>query len=284
MSLVLAAALAAASVMTSAPVPAPASAAWAPVTRAQIVEAMRAVKGYDATATTNNGRFEVDVLMLLAEAAERGQVGQPLFIAHEDWFQAFLEAHGLTVEAAPLFARLAREHGQDTVVEYRTDHVVEAVVKGPALRRALSVLIAWPPKAGMEEDYSFQDLFSTPTLQVTNHRQIRYRVLVFDDRVFVDQIEGLTGRPSSGALGLLFKVIGEGRVIEYRMAIAPDGLQISRGRAKKGFFDVSSTVTVQPSGKAEKDIPSGRADLAALDKRLEEPLEVKYRPFGLTLY
>jgi hypothetical protein len=260
------------------------SAPGAPVNRAQIADAMRTVKAYDPTATTNNGRFEVDVLLFLSEAAEQGHVGQPLFIDHEEWFQALLEARGLTAESAPLFARLAREHGQDTLVEYRTDRVVETVVRGPALRRALNVLIAWPVKAGGVDEYSFQDLFSSPTLQVTNHRQIRYRVLAFDDRVFVDQIEGLTGRPNSGALGLLFKMIGEGRVVEYRMAIAEDGLQISRGRAKRGFFDIASTVTVQPGGKAEKDIPAGRADLTAIDKRLQEPLEIKYKPFGLSLY
>jgi hypothetical protein len=256
----------------------------APVTREQLAEAMRTVKGYDPTATTNGGRFEVDVLLAVADAAERAHVAQPLFVSHEEWFQALMDARGLSAETAPLYARLARQYGQDMLVEYRTDRVVEAVVKGPALRRALNVAIAWPANAGGPDEYSFQDLFSSPALQVTNHRQIRYRVLAFEDRVFVDEIEGLTGRPNSGALGLLFKVIGEGRVVEYRMAVAPDGLQVSRGRAKKGFFDVASTITVQPGGKAEKDIPAGRADLLAIDKRLQEPLEVKYKPFGLTLY
>jgi hypothetical protein len=97
----------------------------------------------------------------------------------------------------------------------------------------------------------------------------------------VDQIKGLTGRPNSGALGLLFKIIGEGRVLEYRMALAADGTQVSRGRAKKGFFEVSSTVTVAPDGRAEKDVPATRPDLQALDRRLQEPLEIRYRPLAL---
>jgi hypothetical protein len=255
-----------------------------PVGREQLIEAMRGVQGYDPTATTNGGRFEVDVLLTLADAAQRAHVEAPLFVGHVDWFEALLAARGLTAETAPLYARLAHQYGQDMLVEFRTDRVVETVVKGPALRRALAVAIAWPVKDGVASSYSFQDLFSRPTLQVTNHRQIRYRVLAFEDRVFVDEIQGLTGRPNSGALGLLFKLIGEGRVVEYRMAVAADGLQVSRGRAKKGFFDVSSTLTVQPDGKAEKDVPADRADLRAIDKRLQEPLEVRYKPFALTLY
>jgi len=30
--------------------------------------------------------------------------------------------------------------------------------------------------------------------------------------------------------------------------------------------------------------PPGRADLRAIDTRLQEPLEVRYKPFALTLY
>src|SRR2546422_4260570 len=37
----------------------------------------------------------------------------------------------------------------------------------------------------------------------------------------------LRGRFSSGILGLLFKLIGEGHVVENRMALAEDGLQRS---------------------------------------------------------
>jgi hypothetical protein len=258
--------------------------AFSSVSREQIADAMRVSKGYDPAATTNSGRFAVEVLLALAEAAERSPGDKPLFVGHEEWFQAFLEVRGLTAETAPVYARLAHQYGQDLVVEYRTDRVVERVVKGPALRRAMAVVVAWPAKAGGAEEYSFQDLLSRPTLQVTNHRQIRYRILAFEDRVVVDQMEGLTGCPSSGALGMLFKLIGEGSLLEYRLAVSSDGLQVSRGRARKGFFEVNSTVTVQPDGRAEKDVPADRPDLRALDTRLREPLEIRYRPFELGLY
>src|SRR5688500_2579369 len=123
-----------------------------------------------------------------------------------------------------------------------------------------------------------------PTLQVTNRRRISNRLHASEVFGMLDGIEGLTGRPNSGALGLLFALIGEGRVLEYRMAVAKDGVQVSRGRAKKALFEVASTITVQPDGKGEKDVPANRPDLLALDKRLQEPIEVTYKPLELSLY
>jgi hypothetical protein len=257
---------------------------YAAVSREKLLAAMQSTRGYDPTATTNAGRFSVEVLLALAASAEKDKTGVPLFIGHEEWFQAFVELRGLTPETAPLYARLARQYKQDMLVEHRTDRVIERVVTGPSPQRALVVVSAWPETRNGPTQYSFQDLLARPTLQVTNHRRIRYRVLAYDDRIVVDEVDGLSGRPSSGALGLLFKVIGEGRVVEYRMTIAPDGTTVSRGRAKKGFFGVSSTLTVQPDGKAEKDVPEGRADLRALAKRLEEPIDVRTRPLPLSLY
>jgi hypothetical protein len=257
---------------------------FTPVSRAQIAAAMRVPTGYDSTATTNAGRFQAEVLVQLAETAAAEGVGQPLFVGHKEWYDAFQDVKGLAAEKLPLYARLAREYGQDLALECRTERVVEKVVKGPRLRRALSVRVAWPTTNGKPESYSFEDLLARPTLQVTNHRQVAYRLLAFEDRLMLDQIEGLTGRPNSGALGLLFALIGEGRVLEYRLAVAADGVQVSRGRARKALFEVASTLTVQPDGKAEKDTPPGRADLAALDQRLAEPIEVRYRPLELKLY
>jgi hypothetical protein len=256
---------------------------FAPVGREQIAEAMRASKGYDPAATTNAGRFTIEILLALADKAEREHVDKPLFVGHDEWFAAFLEARGLTAETAPLYVRLAHQYAQDMAVEYRMDHLIERVVKGPAPRRALAVTVAWPEKPGVPHEFSFEDLLSKPMLHVTNHQQIRYRVLVFDDRIVVDQIEGVTGRPLSGALAMLFKVIGEGRIVEYRMAVSPDGVQVSFGRARKALFEVSSTLTVRPDGRAEKDVPNDRPDLREIETRLEAPIEVRYRPLDLAL-
>jgi len=105
---------------------------------------------------------------------------------------------------------------------------------------------------------------------------ISYRLMDFGDMTVFDDIKGLRGRPTSGVLGFLFQLIGEGRVVENRMAIAGDGVQILRARARKAFFEVVSTVTVYPDGRAEKDLPPGRRDLAGLEARLKQPLKLPH--------
>jgi hypothetical protein len=115
-------------------------------------------------------------------------------------------------------------------------------------------------------------------LKVTNQRLIKYRLLEIGGMVVYGQIEGLKGRPSSGVLGALFQLIGEGDLKESRMFLSSDGLQVSRTRAEKWSFGVTQTVTIYPDGHAEKDTPENRADLKALAARLELPLKVRYRP------
>ena len=73
-------------------------------------------------------------------------------------------------------------------------------------------------------------------------------------------------------------MIGEGHVHWNRMTVAPDGLQVNRARAGKGPFNVEATVTIFPNGRVEKDLPAGRPDLGALEKRLLQPRRVRYRP------
>jgi hypothetical protein len=259
-----------------------ADAAEAPavVSPAALREAMSAIKGYDPTATTNGARFQAEVLVALArQARSRDPGGPPLFIGHADWFAAFLAATGRTADRAPLFARLAHQHGQDITVEHRPERVFRGGGAGPAPALAANVQIAWAAGPGAPASYSYEDALSTPRLKVTNKRVIRYRLIDFGDMLLFDEVTGLTGRPQSGMLGLLFQLIGEGHVVEYRMAIAPDGLQISYGRAKKAFIGVDSTVTVYPDGRSEKGLPEGRADLRALEARLKRPLKIEYQPF-----
>ena len=244
-----------------------------------ILEAMGQCTGYDPSATTNGARFQAEVLLRLArQARERDPDGAPLHLGHREWFSAFLESTGLDANAAPLYALLAYRHGQDMVFDYRTDRVIRDAGAGPRPDLALSVVIWWPRRPGGSSQYSYRDTLSTPELKVTNHRLITYRLLDFGDMVVYDDVHGLTGRPTSGALGVLFKIIGEGRVVRSRMAISSDGLQISRAKAKKAFIGVSTTVTVYPDGRTEKDVPPGRADLAAIEARLKEPLEIDYHP------
>jgi len=250
-----------------------------PVPYAEIVAAMRASTGYDRLATTNGGRLQSDVLLRLARAArERAGDGPPLLMRHDDWFRALLEVNGAPAERAPLYARLAHQYHQDVVADYGAGRVVREVVKGRAPLLALNVTISWPDGKGVPDEYSYEDTTSSPQVEVTDHRVIRYRLLDFGDMIAFDEMEGISGRPTTGALGVLFKLIGKGRVVEYRQATAPNGVLVSRGRAKKGFFDVSTTLTVQPDGRAEKGTPGDPA-LRAIEQRLMQPLQIQYQPF-----
>jgi hypothetical protein len=249
------------------------------VSRAEILSVMRRCTGYDPTATTNGARFQAEVLLELArEERMRNPEGPPLLLGYAEWFEAFLEFTGRTASTAPQFARLAYQHQQDMEIDYRMACVIRAVREGPPPELAVNVKIWWPATPKGPKAYSYKDTLSTPNLKVTNHRVITYRLLAFKDWMFFDEIEGLTGRPTSGLLGFLFRLIGEGRIVESRMAIAGDGLQISRARAKKAFMGVSTTVTVFPNGYTQKDVLPDRPDLATIETRLKQPLEIDYEP------
>lgn len=136
----------------------------------------------------------------------------------------------------------------------------------------------WREAPGRPRRYSYEDTLSSPRLKVTNERVLSYRLLDFGDMTVFADVRGLRGRPTSGILGLLFQLIGEGHVVENRMAVSRDGLQISRARVRKSFFEVVSTVTVYPDGRMEKDLPPGRPDLAAREARLKGALKLVHPP------
>jgi hypothetical protein len=233
-------------------------------------------RGYDLLATANGGRLQAEVLIRLARAArEKRPEGPPLLIGHDDWFHALLQVAAIPAERAPTYTRLAFQHKQDVLVEYRPSRVIREVVQGPTPRLALDVTISWPAAPGAPSEYSYEDTQSTPHLKVTDKRVITYHLLDYGDMIVLDRMEGLYGRPTTGALGLLFAVIGEGRIVEYRMVIAPDGRQVSRGRARKAFFEVATTLTVHPDGRTEKGVPADPT-LRALEERLSAPLEIRY--------
>ena len=245
---------------------------------ARVVEAMRASTGYDRLATANGGRLQSEVLLRLARAArERAPDGPPLLVGHEDWYRALLEVAGVDEAHAPVYAQLAHRHGQDVIAEYAAGRVVKDAGDGPAPVAALNITIFWPDAPGAPREYTYEDTRSTVHLRVTNHRLITYRLLDFGDQVAFEEIEGLYGRPTSGALGLLFGVLGDARIVEYRMGIGPGGVQVSRGRARKGFFEVATTATIQPDGRSARGVPSDPV-LRAIEERLERPLTVRYVP------
>jgi hypothetical protein len=251
------------------------------VSREELLAAMRQSSGYDLTATANGPLLQAEVLVrLIAEGERNDPSRRPLLIGHRDWFFAFLERTGLPRERAPLYVRLPYEIGQDLVADYRRERVIAEVLNGPSPLHAANVRIWWDKAPGRPEEYSYDDTLSDPTLRVTQSRVIRYRLVDYGDRLWYAQIEGLSGRPTSGALGALFAVIGETTVVESWSASAADGTRVARGRGRKWWFDRTETVTLLPSGRGDRGLPPGRVDLAALERRLLEPLAIRFQPLA----
>lgn len=249
------------------------------VSREEILAAMASSTGYELTATANGARLQAEVLLrLVREALARDPDRRPLLVGHEEWFLAFLDRTGLAAARAPLYVRLPHQMGQDLWIDYRRERVVEAVLAGGEPELAANVRIAWPEGKGRPGSYSYDDELASPHLRVTQKRLVTYRLLAYGDRIWYAEVSGLHGRPTSGALGVLFSVIGEARVVESRSAFAPDGTQVVRGRATKWWVDRTATVTIRPDGHADKDVPEDRPDLKALEKRLMEPLAIRFRP------
>jgi hypothetical protein len=271
--------LAAAAALLLIAVPLPAGEAARVVARDEILAAMRACQGYELTATANGPRLQAEVLRLLIVEAERSDPARrPLLIGHSEWYEAFLARTGLSPDRAPLYVRLPYQIGQDLSVDYRRERVIAEVLQGPQPVRAANVRIWWEKAPGKPEQYSYDDTLSEPKLRVTQKREIHYRLVDYGDRVWYAEVEGLHGRPTSGALGALFAVIGETTVVESWSATASDGTQVLRGRGRKWWFDRTETLTLLPSGKGDRGVPPGRKDLLALEGRLKEPLAIRFHP------
>lgn len=249
------------------------------VSQDEIAAAMAESQGYNLLATTNGPRLQSEVVLRLARRAQAADPARkPLFLGHREWFLAYLQRTGLTAERAPLFVRLSDQYGQDIVVDYRREKVIERAAPSALPRLALNVCIAWSRAPGSPGSYSYEDTLSTPRLKVTSERVITYRLLDYGDTTVFHRVNGLRGRPTTGILGVLFQLIGEGHVVESRMGLAADGLQVSRARARKLMIEVATTLTVYPDGRTEKDVPPGRSDLTAIESRLKQPLDLKHPP------
>jgi hypothetical protein len=255
---------------------APGQADWYVVPRGQILAAMNREHGYDLTATPNGPRLQADVLRrLIREQQAADPKRRPLLLRHRDWYEALLERTGLSSSSAPLYARLSYEVGQDMLVDYRREDVLDAVVKGPTPCIVADVWLFW---SGKPDQYEYDDLTSHPHLRVTEKRLVTYRFVDYEDRLWYADVHGLRGRPTSGPLGVLFDLIGEGHVEESRSAALPDGPEVVRGRATKWGLSRTATLTIWPDGHVDRGVPPGRPDLQALAKRLKEPLEIRFKP------
>ena len=242
----------------------------------EIVGALEGSRGYDITATANSARLHAETFLRLCRAArERDPQGPPLRLGHARWREAFARRAGLPPDQVPIFVRLAFENGQDTELDCRADRVLRP---GQGRPLALNVRTGWPDAPGRPDSYSYVDERSSPKLRVSLARVLTYRLVDFGGAVYYGEVEGLRGRPVSGLLGALFDLIGEARIVENWMAVAADGTQVARGRGKKGFIDVTTTVTILPDGRAEKGLPPNRPDLAALEERLQRTPRLEFVP------
>ncbi|OGV83680.1 MAG: hypothetical protein A3K19_08425 [Lentisphaerae bacterium RIFOXYB12_FULL_65_16] len=249
-------------------------------TRGELADMMRQAKGYDIRAITNGIRLQTETLLrMIAYVEERVGVPTPVFVGHAEWFFAILDATGITEKQAPLSAHLAYLYKQDLLIDPRMDYVLNPGEHDPAPVAAANVKVWWLETPGSLDSYSYVDHNSDPEMKVTMRRVIKYRLLDLGDRIVCEDVEGLYGRPNSGLLGLMFRVIGEGRVADYRYAVAADRTQVIWVLCRKGPLSVTSLVTVHPDGHADKGVDRDKPDLVELRERLEKDVEFEYVPF-----
>jgi hypothetical protein len=248
------------------------------VQRGEILEAMRLQTGYELTATTNGPRFKSGIMLQLTRwAHEREADGSLLLIDHEDMFRAYLEATGLTEDRAPTFIRLPYQHRSDYLLDSRKGRVIKVVKKGPTPDLALNVREFWPDTPDLPKQYSYVDPLSKPSLAMTTQRVVTYRLLNLDDMIILDEIRGLSGRPTSGPLGLVLRILGEANASRSRSIILPSGMVLARAEVKKGFT-VARNVTMYPDGRTEEGLPETLPDAARLKARLEQAIQIEYEP------
>ena len=189
--------------------------------KAQIAAAMRLEKalGYDLLVTANGAQFSSSVILHLA----RTQTDRPFLLAHREYFDAIVEVSGLTADKLPEFVRIAHRYGEDQYVDPRMERVIQTVVTGSKPRLAMNVVAGSATGKGVAEKYTYRDDAATPPLRVVHKRVSRYRLLEFGEPVLFDEISGVFGRPTGGALGAMFSVIGDGRAWRSLAGYGSDG-------------------------------------------------------------
>ena len=248
--------------------------------------ALRAPGGeYDIIASTNAMRFQSAVFRVLLE---RRLIANPdggaFFIPHDILWWEFLGVAGLGLAdsaKAPIGRLRAFDYRQSIEVVYGpVDGIVRVVPSGePRPLIAANVRYAWADRPDGVRKFTFTDTLSDPKLRATNHQLITMRFLVFEDMMAFEEIKGISGRPLSGVLATIFKVIGDGNAVYARFAISADGQQLLRTKAVK-LLSKTVTATIAPDGRATRGIPGGRSDLAEIERRLEQSMELEYHPYS----
>ena len=226
------------------------------VDRSEVLEAMRQHYGGYETNIDDQRRVvgRGGAFSCAASWGARSRRPARCLLGTRSGFRSFLAVTGHTEDTAPEYALLNYRYEQNMEVDYRLDRVIREVVEGPMPELAVNVRISWEDGPGKPDRYSYIDTLSTPIVRVTNRQVITYRLLDFGDWIVYDEIEGITARPESGVLALLFRLIGEGHMTHSRIAVAKDGIHVSRTRAEKAFMKVMTTVTIYPNGIIEQGV------------------------------
>jgi hypothetical protein len=250
-----------------------------PVARSDLVEAFRAQKalGYRLDRIGHAARMQAGVLLHLAARAEAADASAAaLRVDHRDYAAAFGEATGLGRDAWPGFVRAAAEVGEDLLVEHRLSDIVDGMPPA-GLRRALNVKAGWPPGPSVPAGYRVLDTSSDPHVETMREQIGTWRVLDYGDMVVQDEIQGVSGRATSGLLGAVFTVLGQARVLQSRFATAADGLLVVRTAVRSGFT-VTQSATVTPDGVVRPGLLPNRPDLEAIEDRLTQvALPARYK-------
>jgi len=246
------------------------------ITFDEMLVAMKTQSGYNTIATTNVARFQGSVLVAIAKnSLAKDPDKKILLLDDKAWYEAYKRFTGLSDEEMPDYSHLAVEYNQDQLLDLRKDRIIENITTGRRPEMVMNVIVGWKPGS---EFYAFDDTLSTPTLKVRNSSQITYRVLDFGDMIMYDEMNGLAGQPTSGILGWLFRLIGEGHIMWSKLAITPTNEEIVRARAKKGVFEIESVLTIFPNGRTVKNLPKGRRDLKSYEELISEPVVIEYYP------
>lgn len=250
------------------------------VSGGEVLAAMRRqqAQGYPLQPIANAVRLQVGVFLDLCDrAAASDALRRPLRVGHREWFDSWLTVTGVAPQDAPNFVTVPFRYGEDFLLDYRMENVIARVEEGPAPRRAVNVKAGWPATPGAPKHYSYEDRSASPVIEATHEQVNSYRILDYGELIVYDDIRGVTGRATSGPLGLIFSVIGKASAVQTRFAMAADGTQVSRTTAHKGLT-ITQTVTIDTEGRVLQGLPEGRGDLEAIEQRLMMPLRVVYVP------
>ena len=242
------------------------------VDTATMREVMSGIKGYDTAATTNQSRFVADFLFGLAKRPEVVGPSRTFQVLPERFFQAWLGVSGRRAEDASVSMRKVLEYDQRFIVE--VDPPVRIVPASLAPRQVLSVRASWPEAPDAEDHYSYHDTLAEPSVRLRHEQVITYHLIDFGHFIAYENMQGIHGRPTTGALGALFSLLGTAEIRQSRFAVADDQTQVNRSKVEK-LFSFTALTTITAEGIARRGIPSGRKDLQALAELLKTNIHVE---------